>query len=268
MVGEVAVPWTDVVAKHYGNGDQLHLAFNFPPLYAAWEAAAWRSQIDRAAAELDPIEAWPTWVLSNHDVKRHRTRYGGSEVRARAAAVLLLTLRGTPFLYAGEELGLEDAVVPPDRVRDPGGRDGCRAPLPWEAGPGHGWAGSEPWLPWPPEAAARSVARQKEDAGSVLHLYRRLLAARRGSEGLRLGEFRWLPTPAGVLGYERVLGSDRRIVLLSFLGEAAAVPLSGGLVVEVASDGRGEGRPYEGRLGPEAALVLRAGRGAAAGSPA
>ena len=75
--------------------------------------------------------AWPTWVLSNHDIPRHRTRLGGSEARARAAAVILLTQRGTPFLYAGEELGLEDAIVPPDRVVDPGGRDGCRAPIPW-----------------------------------------------------------------------------------------------------------------------------------------
>ena len=99
-------------------------------------------------------------MLSNHDNPRHRTRYG-SEARARAAAVLLLTLRGTPFLYAGEELGLEDAVVPPERVVDPGGRDGCRAPIPWTAAPGHGWP-AEPWLPWPPEPDA---AQRRGPAG-------------------------------------------------------------------------------------------------------
>jgi len=118
MVGEVAVPWTEVVARYYGYGDELHLAFNFPPIFAAWEAGAWREQVDRAARELDPRGAWPTWVLSNHDNRRHRSRYG-SEARARAAAVLLLGLRGTPFLYAGEELGLEDAVVPAERALDP-----------------------------------------------------------------------------------------------------------------------------------------------------
>lgn len=258
-VGEVALPWTDLVAKHYGHGDELHLAFNFPPLFAPWEAGAWRRQIERAAAELDPIGAWPTWVLSNHDQRRHRTRYGGSEGCARAAAVLLLSLRGTPFLYAGEELGLEDAVVPHERVLDPGGRDGCRAPIPWEPGPGHGWAGREPWLPWPPEAETRSVARLRDDPASILHLYRRLLAARRGSEALRLGDLRWLPAPEGVLAFERSRGDDRRVVLVSFGSEEAVVKVPDGATVEVASDGRGEGAAFDGRLGADRALVLRAG---------
>src|SRR5690606_7022767 len=129
---------------------------------------------------------WPTWVLSNHDIARHRTRHGGSEARARAAALALLTLRGTPFMYAGEELGLEDAVIPAERVVDPGGRDGCRAPVPWTDSPGHGW-GSQPWLAFPPEAAARSVARQRGDESSILHLYRRALATRRSCAALRLG---------------------------------------------------------------------------------
>jgi glycosidase len=84
--------------------------------------------------------------------------------------VLLLTLRGTPFLYMGEELGLENAAVPPERMVDPGGRDGCRAPFPWLRAPGHGWRG-EPWLPFPPDASARSVEAQREDPASVLHLY-------------------------------------------------------------------------------------------------
>ena len=121
-------------------------------------------------------------MLSNHDNPRHRTRYG-NEARARAAAVMLLTLRGTPFVYAGEELGLEDAVVPPEREVDPGGRDGSRAPIPWEPGPGHGWAGGDrAWLPWPPDAdRGRDVASLQADPGSILHLYRRLLAARRAS---------------------------------------------------------------------------------------
>src|SRR4029450_6543454 len=118
------------VAAYYGRGDELHLAFNFPPLYAPWDAAAWRRQIETTAAALDPLDAWPTWVLSHHDNPRHRTRYGDGAARARAAALLLLTLRGTPFLFEGEELGLEDAAVPPAQRRDPGGRDGPRAPTP------------------------------------------------------------------------------------------------------------------------------------------
>src|SRR6185369_6013707 len=107
------------------------LAFDLPEaVRTPWEAASWREYVPRLIADLTAIDAWPTWVLSNHDIPRHRTRFG-SEPRARAAAVLLLTLPGTPFLYAGEELGLEDAEIADDRRVDPGGRDGCRAPIPW-----------------------------------------------------------------------------------------------------------------------------------------
>src|SRR5262249_6520548 len=96
MVGEVFLLDTAKVAAYYGHGEELHRAFTFPPLFAPWQAEAWRASIERVAAELDPRGAWPTWVLSNHDNPRHRTRYG-NEPRTRAAAVLLLTLRGTPF---------------------------------------------------------------------------------------------------------------------------------------------------------------------------
>src|SRR5690606_11650999 len=108
MVGEVYLLDTTMVATYYGDGDELHLSFNFPPLHTPWDARRWRTQIEITARELDARGAWPTWVLSNHDVMRHRDRYGGSEGKARAAALLLLGLRGTPFLYAGEELGLQD----------------------------------------------------------------------------------------------------------------------------------------------------------------
>ena len=154
-MGEVYLLSTEAVATYYGHGDELHLAFNFPPLFARWRTG----RVDRSASKRrwprwSPADAWPTWVLSNHDNPRHRTRYDRagarrgedqattarrSEARARAAAVLLLTLRGTPFLYQGEELGLLDGVVPPERRVDPGGRDGCRSPVPWDGTPDHGW---------------------------------------------------------------------------------------------------------------------------------
>src|SRR5438309_8306820 len=92
-VGEVFILSTAKVAEYYGNNDELHLAFNFPPLFAPWDASKWRTRVDRVVEALDPRSAWPTWVLSNHDNSRHRTRYGGSEAKARAAAALLLTLR-------------------------------------------------------------------------------------------------------------------------------------------------------------------------------
>ncbi len=207
MVGEVFLPEPTQVITYYGTTDkpELHLAFNFKPLFTRWDAAAWRARIDEVETLFRPQAAWPTWVLSNHDRPRHRTRYG-SEARARAAAVLLLTLRGTPFLYAGEELGLEDADVPPDRRLDPGGRDGCRAPIPWDGSPAHGWAGGpEAWLPWPPEAdRGRTMVEARRDSDSTLNLYRQLLAVRRASEALRSGDFSWWL--AGATAAERDTG--------------------------------------------------------------
>jgi alpha-glucosidase len=257
LVGEVFLLDTSLVAAYYGDGDELHLAFNFPPLFAPWDASAWRGEIVRAEAEFGPRGAWPTWVLSNHDNVRHRTRYG-SEARARAAAVLLLTLRGTPFLYAGEELGLEDAVVPPERVVDPGGRDGSRAPLPWDATPSHGWATTDPWLPWPPDPLTNNAEAQRLEGSSILHLYRRLLAARRASPALVRGDIELLDGPAGVLAYERSFAGDRRMVAVNFSDEPVAFSPGGASAwrVEVASDGAGEGEPYCGSLGPSTAVVL------------
>jgi alpha-glucosidase len=256
MVGEVYILSTARVAKYYGIGDELHLSFNFPPLYAPWDAAAWRKRINRVIEELDPRDAWPTWVLSNHDNPRHRTRYGSDE-KARAAAILLLTLRGTPFLYAGEELGLEDALIPADRVLDPGGRDGCRAPIPWTSAPDHGWGVADPWLPWPPDADERNADAAAADPDSMLNLYHRLLAARHASPALQTGSFSWLDVPDGVLAYERSAEhGDRRIAVINFTGESQSVLLDEDLTIEVASDGKGEGATYTGRLAPHQALLL------------
>ncbi|HSL58088.1 MAG TPA: alpha-amylase family glycosyl hydrolase [Acidimicrobiales bacterium] len=253
LLGEVYLLSTRRVAQYYGHGDELHLAFNFPPLYAPWDAAAWRTRIERVVAELDPRGAWPTWVLSNHDNTRHRSRYG-SEARARAAAVLLLTLRGTPFLYAGEELGLEDAVVPPERVVDPGGRDGCRAPIPWTRAPGHGWP-TDPWLPFPPDAAARSVEALRADPGSILHLYRDLIAVRRASPALSVGDLELIDAADGILAWRRRHGDDERAVAVNFTGEALPAPVAG--IVEVASDRSGEGAPLGATLGADQAVIVR-----------
>jgi len=222
-IGEIYIMSTRAVAEFYGRNDELHLNFNFPPLYAAFEEPAWRACIDNVVDALDPIGAWPTWVLSNHDNPRHRTRYGSAD-KARAAALLLLGLRGTPFLYAGEELGLSDAVVPPERRADPVGRDGCRAPIPWEAGPGHGWPVDDPWLPWPPEAPAAHAAAQEADPASSLHLYRAALAARRRSPALRHGDFRWLEAPPGVLAFARGSGADQVDVVVNMTGGEVRFP--------------------------------------------
>ena len=259
MVGEVWRLLPEQTAAYYGEGDELHLNFNLLSMIAVWEAHTWRECLEKTAAALDPADAWPTWVLSNHDSPRHRTRFGGSEARARAAAVMLLTLRGTPVLYMGEELGLVDAEVPPERVVDPGGRDGCRAPLPWDATPGHGW-GAAPWLPWPPEPESRNAASLRTNESSILHLYRRVLAARRSSSALQRGGLTLLPSHEGVLAFRRECGakeSDARVVAVNFDDLALEFDPGGSLSIEVASDGRGEGRPFRGRLEADQAVILR-----------
>jgi alpha-glucosidase len=248
MVGEVNLSETSLIAPYLGHDDELNLAFDFASLFVPWDAAAWRARIEHVESIMG--ERWPTWVLSNHDQPRIRTRLGGSEARARAALILVLTLRGTPFLYAGEELGLEDANVPPARVVDPGGRDGCRAPIPWTVGDGHGWP-AEPWLPWPPEPSRRSVEAQRADPSSFLHLARAALGARRGSDALRRGTLRLLDdAPDGVLAWERASGDDRRRVWVNFGPHMVQLP--GDWQAELRTDG-GEAGP----LAADAAAILR-----------
>ncbi len=254
ILGEVFLLTTEQVAQYYGEGDELHLAFNFPPLFTPWDPARWRTQIADTHRLVDGRGAWPTWVLSNHDNRRHATRYG-SEDRARAAPFLLLGLRGSPVLFAGEELGLEDAVIPPERRVDPGGRDGCRAPLPWTAAPDHGWGVADAWLPWPPDPNRRNVATLVADAGSITHLYRRLLAARRASPALQLGDYAPVDAPGGVVAWRRTHpGAADRVVAVNMGAAPARLDLAG--TVLVASDGAGEGAPFPGTLGPDRAVLV------------
>src|SRR5204863_477216 len=146
LLGETWVMDLERLARFYGTGDdQLHLAFNFPYTFAPLEASVLRDVVDRTLAHL-PQQAWPVWMLSNHDIPRFATRLcDGDERKIRAALLALLTLRGTAVLYQGDEIGLEQVHVPPERARDvePEGRDGCRTPMPWTQD--GGWV--DPWLP-------------------------------------------------------------------------------------------------------------------------
>ena len=295
-VGEVYILDVDQVATYAGGGVDagpensplLHLAFNFVPMWQPWEAGAMRLAVESAVAAFGVRGTPPTWVLGSHDMPRLRTRLaaGGDgadghvaasgdgadghvaagEDVARAAAVLLLGLEGTAYVYAGEELGLEDAVVPPNKAVDPSGiRDGCRAPIPWDATATHGWSTDDPWLPWPPEADVRNVAALRDDPDSILHLYRRLLAVRRGSAALRGGTQALLDSDDDVLAWQRTStdGADTRVVAVNFsrdeprlfLPDGSAGPP--GWLVELASDGAGEGEAFPGELAPAQAVVLR-----------
>ncbi|HYQ68631.1 glycoside hydrolase family 13 protein [Actinophytocola sp.] len=195
----------------YVRPDELHQAFNFHFLKASWQAESFRTVIDETLAA---SEAPPTWVLSNHDVHRHVTRYGGGETgrrRARAAAMLMLALPGSAYVYQGEELGLPEVLDLPEEVlRDPTwersghtvrGRDGCRVPIPWTStGPSLGFSEGTGWLPQPEDWAKLSVAEQRASPDSMLSLYRAVLRLRRT---LPFGDFEWLDQPPDVLGFRR-----------------------------------------------------------------
>jgi alpha-glucosidase len=252
MVGEVYLLRPGQAVSYLGDDDELHLAFDFRPVHCRWTAEAMGSVIDSTQTEFAEPR-WPTWVLSNHDRKRHRTRFGSDEA-ARAAAILSLTMRGTPFLYAGEELGLEDAEIPPEREVDPDGRDGTRAPVPWTVDPAHGW-GPEPWLPFPPDADTKAADAQVGDPDSFHSLYRGLLALRRSSPALRSGGFEWVETDAPtVLAYRRTLGDEQLVVAVNLGTEPAGTGLDGEIVAGSRPD-RTSGA-FDGTLAGNEALVL------------
>ncbi|GGP40573.1 glycoside hydrolase family 13 protein [Streptomyces melanogenes] len=201
----------------YVRPDELHQAFNFQFLNCPWDAAEMRAVVDASLAATRSVGAPTTWVLSNHDVVRHPTRYGGGERglrRARAAALLMLALPGSAYVYQGEELGLPEVTDLPDGVRqDPsffraegqdGFRDGCRVPIPWTAeGPSYGFGSGGSWLPQPDSWRGLSVEAQTGDPRSTLELYRSALALRRELPGLGDGEMEWLEAPEEVLAFAR-----------------------------------------------------------------
>lgn len=269
-LGEVFLLDATRVARYYGAGDELHLAFDFVPMFCGFDPRCLRRSLQQIDELLSPAGAWPALALSSHDRPRHRTRYGGSERRARLAAVLLLTMRATAVLYAGEELGLEDAtVLEADRL-DPGGRDPCRAPVPWTPDPDHGWAleGSRPWLPWPPEASTRHAASQWADETSILHLYRELLALRRTEPALRLGELRFLSSADPLVAFVRSGGGRSHATFCNFgdapvrvpadaLGSLGSPTLGQVVLSSLGRPAAHRDEPFDGVLGPEEAVVTR-----------
>jgi alpha-glucosidase len=191
LVGEV---WIGDAAEQarYVRPDELHLVFNFRLLFSGWDSAEMREAIEASTHELRAVGAASTWVLSNHDVVRHPTRYGGGAVghrRARAALLLILALPGAVFAYQGEELGLEEVELPDEALQDPiwessghteRGRDGCRVPLPWSGEvPPYGFTTADhTWLPQPVDWAPLTVQAQHDDDASMLCFYRSALAQR------------------------------------------------------------------------------------------
>ena len=257
---------------------ELHLPLNFGLLAAPWTAAGLRAHVEAVEAAVPPW-AWPSYVLGSHDERRLVARVGAAG--ARLAAVLLLTLRGTPTLYAGDEIGTPDVDVPPDRVRDPAGvrvpgtgRDSGRTPMAWDASPSAGFSDAPPdalWLPLHPGHETLNVAAQLADPGSLLALYRRLLALRRALPALHSGAYRTLrDVPETVFGYERTAGESRALVLLNLGATGVTAGLPGGAwTVAVSTHDAPPEVEASGRIGLRAGegvvLTPRRGRSASAG---
>jgi len=224
-VGEVGVRNLRRLARYYGQDDELQLSFNFHFLEQPWRAERFRALVERWEALL-PAPSWPDYTLSNHDRSRAATRHGLE--RAGVAAAMLLTLRGTPFLYYGEEIGMTDVAIPPDRVRDIDGRDGERTPMQWDGTEKAGFSTSEPWLPLPLDYRERNVAAQRDDPTSLFSLYRRLIRLRKASVALRRGSYRTLRSPRGVYAYAREDDGERMLVALNFTNATREISFGAG----------------------------------------
>ena len=249
LIGEIYLPLERLVA-YYGQAlEGAHLPFNFQLLQTAWTAEA----IGALVAEYEgllPPGAWPNWVLGNHDRPRIASRVG--EAQAMVAAMLLLTLRGTPTMYYGDELGLANVAIPHDQVKDPWelqepglglGRDPVRTPMPWDGAPGAGFTTGTPWLPLNPDAASRNVEALSGAPGSILEFYRRLIALRRARPALQLGDYRPVCAEDGVLVYERALGDARVTVALNLTHEPRTAAVAGEILLSTAGrTGRVAGR--------------------------
>ncbi|MGW0871629.1 glycoside hydrolase family 13 protein [Streptomyces sp. NPDC002740] len=267
----VAEAWTPTVERtaNYVRPDELHQAFNFQYLATEWDAEQLREVVDRTLDAMRPVGAPATWVLSNHDVTRHATRFanppglgtqirtaGDREVglrRARAATLLMLALPGSAYVYQGEELGLPDVVDLPDEVRqDPayfrgagqdGFRDGCRVPIPWtREGSSYGFGDGGSWLPQPDGWGESSVEAQQGVPGSTLELYRSALGIRRARPDLGAGDsVEWLKAPAGVLAFRR----GEFVCVANTTGESVTTPAYGRVLLasdEVTETNDGEAK--------------------------
>jgi alpha-glucosidase len=255
LIGETPVEQSDALARFYGHdGDELHLAFNFPFIEAPFETDALRNIVERTEALLPP-DAWPAWTGSNHDMSRLASRWAGDDPRKiRAALLMLLTLRGTPVLYQGDEIGLGDVSVAHELMRDPlgvrywphyAGRDAMRTPMQWRDTPDGGFTdpGVTPWLPLG-DTAACNVESQLGDPDSILVFTRDLIALRKASADLHTGSYATLAAPAGLWAWRR--GSNTTVVV-NLTDASAEVPALTGRV-RLGTNRARDGEPASGAV--------------------
>jgi alpha-glucosidase len=251
LLGEIYLPIERLVAYYGRDLDGVHFPYNFALLTANWDARTIAKLIEEYEAAL-PSGGWPNWVLGNHDRPRLATRIGPDQ--ARVAAMLLMTLRGTPTLYYGDEIGMHQVAIPQDQVRDPFeknvpgigiGRDGCRTPMQWDATKFGGFSAVEPWLPLADNFREENVDNSRNDKGSLYWLYRRLINLRRTYVVLREGAYKPVVASGDLLLFFRELRDDRVLIALNMGSQPIAASfdeerLSGSVLVSSFADRDGE----------------------------
>ena len=264
-VGEVHIFDLPEWASYYGeNFDQLNMPFNFQLMTADWNVPSLRAVIEAVLWNV-PVGGWTNWTLGNHDEIRLATRL--PEGHTRLAALLLLTLRGTPFLYYGDELGMHQVAISQAKSRDPWGhnvewlsRDGARTPMQWSAQPNAGFTDEavEPWLPVDPGYGTINVEAELEDPNSTLNLYRRLIRLRREHSALRVGSFLTHPSSTeDVFAYRRESDSETMTVVLNLSEEERSVEVGRGEIVFSTADLNRTGRcRAEVALAPREGIVI------------
>jgi len=269
LIGEICLP-DDRLAKWYGTPDipQVHLPFNFQLIENDWDAASLRRTIAAYEASL-PQFGWPNWVIGSHDAPRIVARVG--EAQARVAAMLLLTLRGTPTLYQGDEIGIGEVQIAPDRVRDPQdlrqpglgiGRDRSRTPMPWDASTHAGFSTVVPWLPLNEDWRERNFVAQMQDSSSLLSLYRTLLALRRSHLALSTGDITLVDATEDVLAYQRQHAGERLLIALNLGDQTRPLMLPAntcvtGMLASTLWPSNLALRPMDAALAPNEGLILR-----------
>ena len=266
LIGEIYLPLERLMHYYGEEGTGVHLPFNFQLIQCPWRAERVAEIVDEYEAALPP-GGWPNWVLSNHDQPRIAARTG--ERQAAIAAMLLLTLRGTPTIYYGDELAIADVAIPPDRVQDPWARqepgtsfnrDRARTPMQWSAEPHAGFSVVEPWLPLTDDWPDRNVAAQRGRPGSLLSLYTALLRLRRSHAVLRTGAYRRIEAGEDIFAYERGEGAHRLAILLNFAAQprTASLPEAyrGGAILLSSDPARSGAADDPFRLGADEGVIV------------
>lgn len=253
----------DRIGHFYGNGrPRLHLPLNFALHDSQWNALSLQAMID-AYFNAIPEHAWPVWVVGGHDKQRIASKIGAAQMRV--LAMLLVTLRGTPSFFMGDEIGRKRVPIPPDRLRDPfaklvPGYDLCRdperAPMRWDDSPDGGFTDGDPWLPLEPHEGAANIDGQRRDQRSILSLFRALMALRRERACLRQGGYEPLRSRNDVLAYKRTDGRNEMLIALNIAAEPRKLHWQGRgqLLMSTHLD-----RPPEPL--PEASILLRGNEG-------